>query len=212
MRIRLLGRYQVYPALAAVTVALEEGLPLDEVLPRIEAVEAERGRMAMMPLENGAIVVRDEFKSAIETVDAALDVLTEIPARRRIVVLGEVAEAPGSQGPIYRRLGGRLAESADRAILLGEGNSCRSYVVGAKRASMVPKALIEAKHSLRRAVEALRHDLERGDVVLVKGRMEQHLERVALALRPRALRAVPVCPSAELRTLARRSRGSGPPI
>ena len=123
VRIRLLGRYQVYPALAAVTVALEEGLPLDEVLPRIEAVEAERGRMAMMPLENGAIVVRDEFKSAIETVDAALDVLTEIPARRRIVVLGEVAEAPGSQGPIYGASAG-----ASRSPPIGRSCSVRAIV------------------------------------------------------------------------------------
>jgi UDP-N-acetylmuramoyl-tripeptide--D-alanyl-D-alanine ligase len=213
VRIRLLGRYQVYPVLAALTVALEEGFSLDEVLPRVEAVEAERGRMAVLPLESGAIVIRDEYKSAIETVDAAFDVFAEIPARRRIVVLGDVSEPPGSQGPIYRRLGERIASSAHLAILVG-GSGCRSYVVGAKRAGMPADALIEAKHGLRRAVELLRQELGPGDVVLIKGRTRQHLERVAIALAGRPVRCERV--TCDLPLGCERcpflARGSGPPI
>jgi UDP-N-acetylmuramyl pentapeptide synthase len=206
VRVRLLGRYQVYPILAAVAVAMEEGLP------RVEAVEAARGRMAIVPLQGGAIVVRDEYKSAVETVDAAFDVFAEISARRRIVVLGDLIEPPGSPDAIYRRLGERIAGFADRAILVG--GSGRSYVLGAKRAGIPADALIEAKHSLRRAVELLRRDLGPGDAVLIKGRRRQHLERVAIALA-----GLPVCcerVTCDLRVGCEAcpllSRGSGPPI
>ena len=49
--------------------------------------------MQPVALPNGACLLRDENKSALETIDAALDVLAQIPARR-IVVLGEISEPP----------------------------------------------------------------------------------------------------------------------
>jgi len=76
---------------------------------------------------------------------AILRVLAEIPARRRIVVLADVSEARGGQGPTYRRLGERIAR-------------------------------------VLAAVDLVKGDLLPGDVVLIKGRMSQRLERVALAL------------------------------
>jgi UDP-N-acetylmuramoyl-tripeptide--D-alanyl-D-alanine ligase len=186
VRIRLLGRYQVYPILAAVTVALEEGFSLDEVLPRVEAVEAERGRMAVEPLDSGAIVIRDEYKSSIETIDAALDVFAEIPASRRIVVLGEVTEAPGSQGPIYRRLGERIGNVASSAIFVTRNPT--GYSAGAKRAGMSDTSMVRVGRNVRAAVEALKQDLRADDVVLFKGRDTQRLEWIALAVMGRTVR------------------------
>jgi UDP-N-acetylmuramoyl-tripeptide--D-alanyl-D-alanine ligase len=98
LRTSLAGKHMAYPILAAVAVALAEGFTLDEIIPRLEALTPTAGRMEAVPLANGAILLRDDFKSALETFDAALDTLSEIPARRRIVVFGEVSEPPGSQG------------------------------------------------------------------------------------------------------------------
>jgi UDP-N-acetylmuramoyl-tripeptide--D-alanyl-D-alanine ligase len=44
VRVRLVGRPMVYPILAAVAVALEEGLPLDDILAALEKLEPTKGR------------------------------------------------------------------------------------------------------------------------------------------------------------------------
>jgi UDP-N-acetylmuramoyl-tripeptide--D-alanyl-D-alanine ligase len=185
LRVRLLGRQMLYPILAAVTVALAEGRDLDTVVRSLEALAPTPGRLQPVRLENGAFVVRDDFKGSLETIESALDLLAEIPAERRIVVLGDVQEPPGSQGPIYARLGERLAGIADRVIVLGE---TRRYAAGARRSGHGPLPIVDARRSVLQAIETVRADLRPGDVILVKGRSTQRLERVALALEGRTVR------------------------
>jgi UDP-N-acetylmuramoyl-tripeptide--D-alanyl-D-alanine ligase len=181
--VRLLGQPMVYPILAAATVALAEGFNLDSALPALEALPPTPGRLQVVPLQNGAFVVRDDFKSTLESFDAALDVLAEIPAERRIVVLGDIDEAPGTQGPIYGRLGERFATIADRAIIVGRRDR---YAAGARRQGFRSEDVVEVRDVLE-AAEIVRNDVRRGDVILVKGRSTQRLDRVALALTGRTV-------------------------
>jgi len=166
--------------LAASAVAMAEGLDLERVLQRLEQLQPTPGRLQPVALSSGAVLLRDEFKSSLETIDRALDVLEEIEARRKIVVIGEVSEPPGSQGPIYRRLGERIAAIADRAIFLGGKN--QPYAAGARRGGLRNEAMVDAKRDVLRVVGLLRWELREGDVVLIKGRDTERLERIALAL------------------------------
>jgi UDP-N-acetylmuramoyl-tripeptide--D-alanyl-D-alanine ligase len=183
---RLLGKHMAYPILAAVAVALTEGFTMDEIAPALDNLAPTPGRMETVGLANGAILVRDDFKSGFETIQAALDALAEVPARRRTVILGEVTEPPGSEGPIYRDLGARLARAASRAIFIGRTNAWRPLANGAKSAGLPADALIHVE-SVRRALAALPEDLGPHDVVLVKGRDTQRLGRVTLALTGRTV-------------------------
>ena len=186
-RTTLAGRHMVYPILAAATVALAEGFTLDEIIPRLEELAPTGGRMESLTLANGAVLLRDDFKSALETYDAALDTLSEIPAKRRIIVFGEVSEPPGSQGPIYRRLGNRVAHIASRVIVVGDRGTWKPFAAGAKGGGLTRDRLINAENSVSRAIEAVRDELAPGDVVLVKGRDNQRLGRVGLALTGRTV-------------------------
>jgi UDP-N-acetylmuramoyl-tripeptide--D-alanyl-D-alanine ligase len=141
LRSRLIGKHMAYPILAAIAVSLAEGLTFDEIIPRLEALSPTLGRLQPVQLPNGAIILRDEFKSALETVDAALDAFSEVPARRRIVVLGDVTEPIGSPGPIYRRLGERVAQIASRAIFIGQSG------IGAKFRTAQGAAVCRARVS-----------------------------------------------------------------
>lgn len=192
MRTRLLGQPGVYAILAAVTVALAEGLTLEVVLPRLEALTATPGRLQVIRLPNGAFLLRDDFKSSTETIDVALDVLGEIPARRRIVVLADVSEPSGGQGPTYRRLGERIARVATRAIIVGR--HWQRYAAGATHAGLPRETFVNAGPSVCTAVELVKADLLPGDVVLIKGRVSQRLARVALGLQGREVRCdIDVC-------------------
>ena len=186
MKVRLLGRHMVYPILAAAAVAHAEGFPPDRFLQSLEDLAPTPGRIQPVHLQNGAIILRDDFKSSFETIETALDVFSEIPAQRKIVVLGEVSEPPGSQGPIYWKIGERVAKIASRAVFIG-GNFQR-YAAGAVRGGLPKHSIINAQRNVSNAVKALQDDLGTGDVVLIKGRDTQRLERIALALAGQTVR------------------------
>lgn len=185
MRTRLLGRVMVYPVLAALAAAQAEGRPLAAAIAALEAMPSVSGRLQLAPLPGGAWLVRDDFKSSLETIDAALDTLSEIPARRMIVI-GSVSEPPGSQGPLYKRLGARFAEIATKVVVVS--SMYPRFASGAKAAGMPREAILDRRHDLRGAWETIRAELRPGDVVLVKGRDTERLDRVGLALQGRDVR------------------------
>ena len=144
----LIGRHMVYPVLAAVAAALGEGLPLEPILPSLEALQPTPGRMQPVKLENGAYVLRDDYKSSLETIETALESLSEIPARQKIVVVGEIAEPPGSQGPRYKAIGERLAGIASKVVLLVKKRGLEGYRSGLNQAGFPRDAVFDAKGSL----------------------------------------------------------------
>jgi len=182
---RLIGRTMVYPILAAVAVAQAEGLSLDQVLVALEQLAPTPGRLEPIRLPSGAIILRDDFKASLETVDAALEVMAEIPARRRIVVLGQISEPSGPQGPMYREIGARVAKIASPAIFVGA--NCQPYVTGAVHGGLPRTSIVKTGRSVSRGIEALRGFLSEGDVVLIKGRDTERLDRVSLALMGRTV-------------------------
>jgi UDP-N-acetylmuramoyl-tripeptide--D-alanyl-D-alanine ligase len=184
--VSLVGPYMVYPVLAAIAIASHEGFTIDEILSSLQSVPPTPGRLEPLLLANGAVLLRDDYKSSLETIHVALEVFSDIPAKRRGIVMGEVSEPPGSQGPIYRDLGRRIAETADYAIFVG-GNFQR-YAAGAREAGMPQSALFNAQGSILKAAEYLSEQLEAGDTVLLKGRDTQRLGRVALVMSGRNVR------------------------
>jgi UDP-N-acetylmuramoyl-tripeptide--D-alanyl-D-alanine ligase len=186
-RTRFMSSDLVRAFLAAVAVANRLGMHVDDVLGRLERLPPMPMRLEPRRLDSGAWLLRDEYKSSLETIDSALGVIESLDVSGRLfVVLGEVSEPPGSQGPIYRRLGERIAGFAHAAVFVG-GNFQR-YAAGARRAGMPDERLIDAGRSWEAVVEYLQRTLRPGDVVLVKGRDTQRLDRVSLALLGRDVR------------------------
>ncbi|MCW5978536.1 MAG: UDP-N-acetylmuramoyl-tripeptide--D-alanyl-D-alanine ligase [Bryobacteraceae bacterium] len=183
LRTRFVGRHFVLSFLAAAAAATEQGIGLDEFASRVEAVSPVHGRLHIRRLDNGAVLLCDYLKSTHETMHAALDALAEIPARRRIVVFGDVSEPRGTPAEVYGGLGERIGRIAQKAIFLGW--RFRRYRAGAVRGGMPNSAVVDAGESVAAATAALRGDLGPGDVVLIKGRAEQRLDRIALALEGR---------------------------
>ena len=67
------GRKMIYPVLAAVAVAREAGVDLASCIARIEKLPAFRARLQPVTLDSGAIVLRDDYKSAEEELKLAQD-------------------------------------------------------------------------------------------------------------------------------------------
>lgn len=119
--------------------------------------------------------------------------LAEIPARQRLVVLGDGDQPPGDPEAAHRAFGEHAARIADRLVLITDDHLA-AYRVGAERGGLSPGAVDSAGASVAAAVDAVAARLDADDVVLVKGRARQRLGRVALALAGRTVRCdLPAC-------------------
>jgi UDP-N-acetylmuramoyl-tripeptide--D-alanyl-D-alanine ligase len=185
IRTRLHGRHMAYPVLAALAVVYAMNQDVNAAVTAMERLTPARGRMQVVELPNGARIIQDEYKSALETIETALDFLRSIPAARRLVVLGNIGDPPGRMRESYRAIGRRFAQFADLAFLLGSHDDI--YASGAAAAGMPRERIIKFHSDLRHTVEVLKNTVEPGDVLVVKGRLEDHLERITLALSGRRI-------------------------
>lgn len=183
---RLLGKHMAYPILAAFAATSSVGIPAEIAISRLSQLTPTPGRMELMLLENGAVLLCDYFKSSLETIHSALDTLEALPGERKAVVLGDVSEPPGRQGPIYKAVGRRVAEVAALAYFVSSRN--QSYAAGAAEAGMPRTHIRSMPRSVLAVAAALQCELRSGDVVLIKGRDTQRLDRIAFALAGRPVR------------------------
>jgi UDP-N-acetylmuramoyl-tripeptide--D-alanyl-D-alanine ligase len=183
VRTRHIGRHQIYSHLAAAAVALHENIPIPQIVARLATVEPHDMRLRVERLDGGITLLRDEFKSTRETIETALDTFAEFPAQRRIVVIGEISEAIGSQYPHYRAIGERIGRIADLAICIGEHR--KTYAIGAAKAGFSRENFVDGGRGVLQTIGMLCERLRPGDVVLLKGMTKQKLQRIALALQGR---------------------------
>jgi hypothetical protein len=147
--------------------------------------------MEPVPLPNGAIILRDDYKSTLETIHAALDVLAEIPAARRLVLLGDVSEPPGRERPIYLALGLRAARVASRLVVIGRG--FRRYSAGARRAGMPRSAVVDGGRTVQQAATALQNAAT-GRRAAAQGPAAARTDRIRMILQGRRVRCdIPFC-------------------
>ena len=167
------AQHQAANAAAALAALDALGLPRPE---RVD-VEFSRWRGEELPLPGGGLLINDAYNANPVSMRAALVHLAAVAGeRRRVAILGDMAEL-GSGGPVYHEELGREVARHGVDALLAVGELARGYLDGA---SGVPLRRWAADAETA-AVEATRL-VEPGDCVLVKASRAVGLERVADAL------------------------------
>lgn len=193
----VMGRHMVYPSLAALALALVENLDLNEACEALGKVAPVEGRMQPVLLDTGAWVIRDDFKSTRETIWAALDTLKECPADRKILVLGAASEITNDlRNTFFLELGKRIAETVDIAFLKTHRDIVKKIMQGAEKSGMEKNKIIRISENPLSVIPLLPRDLGKGDLILVKGRNNQRLARITLALTGKKIAClIPACPT-----------------
>ena len=178
--VALFGCHSLYAALAAVAVAWHQGMSLERILANLTQVSPVPYRMKPQELPCGAWLLADDFKGTPETIHAALDFMEQLPASRKIVVMGNMSEMHDDHNEAQRRLGKRVGRIA--SIVLFLGTNYKHFRTGVRRAGLDSDKLIYCHRSVKQASEVLKELLRPGDVVLLKGRGDQRFRRIALSL------------------------------
>jgi UDP-N-acetylmuramoyl-tripeptide--D-alanyl-D-alanine ligase len=170
LRVNLTARHHGRNVLAALLAYDALGLPLAD---RELDVALEPRRGEELALRGGGVLVNDCYNANPLSMRAALEHLVERAGdRRRVAVLGEMAEL-GADAPAYHLEVGRAVAELGVDELVAVGELARGYVEGAAGVSS------EWAPTAADAAELVRGLLRPGDAVLVKGSRSVGLEAVA---------------------------------
>lgn len=174
------GVHHVHNALVAIAVGIELGVPMEEIVQGISQFNTGKMRLNIIS-QNGIKVINDVYNASPQSMEAAINVLTDIDVRgRRIAVLGDMLEmgewAPGAHLEV-----GKYAASKAVDYIVAVGENARFIAEGAAAEGMQPSC-IRHFSSNPEAGAFLEAMVAEGDVVLVKGsrgmRMEELVNRL----------------------------------
>lgn len=177
LRSGLLGRHAALPALAAVAVALAEGLPWEEIARGLEAAGPAM-RLKPYRLANDALLLDDSYNASPASAEAALDFLASLPGRR-LAVLGDMLELGDYEEQGHREVGLRCAQVVDLLITVGQR---ARWIAQAAVEAGLPPAQVHPLVDCHQAVALLGQVMASGDVVLIKGSRGMAMEAIVQAL------------------------------
>jgi UDP-N-acetylmuramoyl-tripeptide--D-alanyl-D-alanine ligase len=179
VRLRTLGRHQIYNALQAAAVGYMQGMELDEIREGLETMEFPD--MRMQSIERAGIrFVNDCYNANFVSMKAALQMITETPCRgRKIAVLGEMLELGEHSRQAHLDTGGLAAQSGV-ALLVTVGEHGKLIADGAVNRGMESHRVLTVANATQ-AADLLRWLLRDGDFVLLKGSRGVKLETILQA-------------------------------
>jgi len=177
MTLHLLGAHNALNALAGLAVALEAGVEVNAAVKALEALRAGDKRGEVIEF-NGITLLNDSYNSNPEALRSMIRTLSARPAKRRILVAGEMLEL-GELGPSLHAQCGKAAADAGLDLVVGVRGNAEHLASAACAGGVASLFLPDAET----AGHWLRHNLREGDVVLVKGSRGVRLERAIEEIR-----------------------------
>jgi len=171
VQLPLVGVHNIHNALAAVAVALERGFDLSQAAEALSTLAPPEKRGQVIQLGN-ITVVNDCYNSNPKALEAMVQALTTMPAKRRIVVAGEMLELGPTAEELHRGSGRHIA-GRKIDVLLGVRGLAQAMVESAQAAGMYAEFVATAEE----AGAWLAQETRDRDVVLIKGSRGVKLER-----------------------------------
>jgi UDP-N-acetylmuramoyl-tripeptide--D-alanyl-D-alanine ligase len=167
----LVGVHNISNALAAVAVGIDRGLTVAESVAALATLAPADKRGQVVQVGN-ITVINDCYNSNPRALEAMVDSLAKTPAKRRIVVAGEMLELGPAGEEMHRQSGQHMAEKKID-LLVGVRGLARPMVEAAQQAGMQAVFLSTSEE----AGEWLAKETRDGDLVLLKGSRGVKLER-----------------------------------
>ena len=167
----LVGKHNIYNALAAVAVGLERGLSPSEAVGSLASLAPAEKRGQVVKVGN-ITVINDCYNSNPTALNAMVDALAAMPAGRRVVVAGEMLELGVAGEELHRQAGEHIAAGKIDA-LLGVRGLAQAMVDSAQRAGIRAEFVATPEE----AGEWLARETRDGDMVLLKASRGVKLEK-----------------------------------
>ena len=179
VELQILGEHQLMNASAALAVADQLGLDLDQSLAALAALPlAERWRMQLTNRSDEISIINDAYNASPDSMRAALQTLAHLgkAGRRTIAVLGEMAELGEFSREAHDQVG-RLVVRYNIDQLVVVGSAAKLIHLGAMQEGSWDGESIFFESSSE-ALGHIRGMLEPGDIVLIKSSKSANLRHL----------------------------------
>ena len=173
----MLGRHNVYNALAALAVGYAEGFTVEEMQRGLGQLEVTGMRFECKKI-HGYMVINDAYNASPMSMTAAINTLAEVAPGRKIAVMGDMLELGSVSVEAHKQVGRELAAKKVAAVLtrgdMGE------YIARGAEENGIRAVYRCASHE--EAGRVLHKILQPGDTILFKGSRGMQMEKIIALL------------------------------
>ena len=177
---KIVATHHIGAVLAAAAVGVALKMNLVEIARALETFEPLPGRLRLLPGKNATILLDDTYNASPASTVAALGVVQELIAPRKVVILGDMLELGAGTGEAHQALAASvIASGASVALLVGQHTRFLHTALLAagfsrKQALWLPDPLSAA----RMVSDIVRPE----DLVLIKGSRGMRMEKITEGL------------------------------
>lgn len=173
----------LYNYLAASAVAYALSTPLANILAQTKNLRSFPMRGEIYHLPNDVILIDDSYNSNPAALESALKDLSELEAKRKIAVLGDMLELGKTQLSYHQKVGKHVIQHS-WDLLITIGPLSRHMAAGALQAGMNDDQIVSFENS-DEAGNHVASLLEPGDLLLVKGSRGMRMDKIVELLKKR---------------------------
>lgn len=126
---KLLGRHQIGPLALVAVLANDLGLSVKQVEAGINKIDPFEHRMQPYHL-NGALVIDDTYNGNIEGMKAGLELLKELPAKRKIYITPGLVDQGDKEHEIHVELGRAILKASPDIVVLMMNSVMENIIEG----------------------------------------------------------------------------------
>lgn len=171
--IAMVGRHNVYNALAAISVGLVLGFSADEIQQGLDNLEATKMRFELKKVK-GYNVINDAYNASPMSMSAAINTVAELTSGRKIAVVGDMLELGDFAVSAHKKVGQELAAKKFTAVIT-RGKMGEYIAKGAREGGI---AMVYACDSHEQAADRLKEILLPNDTILFKGSRGMQMDKI----------------------------------
>lgn len=172
----ILAPHIINAALVGAAVGSYFKINLAEIANALQAFRAPEGRMNLIQGIKGSFLIDDTYNASPSSTVAALDVLQEMRATRKIAVLGDMLELGEDSQAGHERVAQKVYDSRAH-IFIGVGDRMEKVFQKLRFMGYSQESLFHFD-SPESAGRMLQEIIRSGDIVLIKGSQGMRMEKV----------------------------------
>lgn len=169
------GRQIVYSALAAISAGIALNLNLVEMTESFSHYQSPAGRLKLLEGVKNTFILDDSYNSSPVAVSAAFEVLIELPAKRKVAILGDMLELGKYTIDEHKKIGREVKKIAN--LLFTVGPRSKFIAEEARETGFNPKNIFEFSTSDEAKLE-VQKKIKEGDLILIKGSQGMRMEKI----------------------------------
>ena len=169
----MLGKSQALAAGAAAAVASIYGMNLIEISQALVDYRGPRGRLKILKGIKNSTIIDDTYNAAPSSTHLAIDTLKNLPASRKIAVLGDMLELGKYTVQAHQGIGNLVGGKVDILVTVG----LRAKFIADSAENQMPKNNIYSFVNSESAKLKVQELIREGDLILVKGSQGIRMEK-----------------------------------